>query len=242
MKALILCGGAGTRLRPYTTVIPKPLVPVGDYPILEVLLRQLRHAGVEEAILAVSHLSHLIRAFFEDGERLGLRIRYSFEETPLGTAGAIASVIDELGEDFLVANGDLLTTLDYRAMFGAHRESGAAATIALYTRQVKVDFGVVETDERSRLVAYREKPVHTFDVSMGVNCLKAAVVKSYIAEGQYLDMPDLLLSLVDAGHDVLGYRSDCFWLDIGRPDDYELASEEFAARKLEFLPPSSEDR
>jgi len=236
MKALVLCGGRGTRLQPYTTVIPKPLMPVGDYPILEILLRQLRKAGVDEVILAVGYMSHLFRAFFEDGNRLGIRIRYSFDERALGTAGAVASVVDDLGESFLVTNGDLLTTLDFRAMFQSHRASGAAATIGLYTREVKIDFGVVEMNDRGELREYREKPVYKFDVSMGVNCLRKDVVKNYIVKNEYLDMPDLMMRLVKHGYKVDSFRSDCFWLDIGRLDDYQRASEIFDDRRNEFLP------
>jgi NDP-sugar pyrophosphorylase family protein len=236
MKALVLCGGKGTRLRPYTTVLPKPLMPVGDYPILEILLRQLRKAGVEDVVLAVGYMSQLFRAFFEDGARLGLNIEYSFEDRPLGTAGALASVIDRLGDNFLVTNGDLLTTLDYGVMLDAHRASGAAATIGLYRREVKIDFGVVETNDAGELVEYREKPVYRFDVSMGVNCLRTDVVKQYIVENEYLDMPDLMTRLSRNGHLVRGYRSDCFWLDIGRVDDYQQALEIFDERRAEFLP------
>ena len=241
-KALVLCGGKGTRLRPYTTVIPKPLMPVGDYPILEILLRQLQKAGVEEAVLAVGYMGQLFQAFFGDGARIGLDISYSFEERPLGTAGAVASVIDRLGEDFPVTNGDLLTTLDYGGMLAAHRSSGAAATIGLYRREVKVDFGVVETDEASRLIEYREKPVYRFDVSMGVNCLHRDIVKQYVTEHEYLDMPDLMMRLAKDGHVVRGFRSECFWLDIGRLDDYQQAQEIFDARRGEFLPPLPSER
>lgn len=239
MKALVLCGGRGTRLRPYTTVIPKPLMPVGDLPILEILLRQLHAAGVREVVLAIGYMGQLFQAFFADGERLGLRIHYSLEERPLGTAGAAASCLDLLGDDFLVTNGDLLTTLDFGGMFAAHRDSGNAATIGLHTREVKIDFGVVETGPSGELVRYDEKPSFRFDVSMGVNVLKRSVVAQHVQPNQYLDMPDLLMRLVGAGHRVGSYRSDCIWLDIGRIDDYQAAGELFEERKADFLPPAS---
>jgi NDP-mannose synthase len=236
MKALILAGGKGTRLRPYTTVIPKPLMPVGDFPILEIILRQLKRAGVSDVILAVGYMSQLFQAFFEDGKRLGLGISYSLEEKPLGTAGPIGLVLDQLGGDFIVMNGDLLTTLDYKNLFEHHKQRSAAATIATYTREVKVDFGVVETDDRQELSAYREKPLYTFDVSMGVNVLNAEVLREVLIPGQYLDIPDLMLRLKSLGKRVACYREDCYWLDIGRVDDYQIASDIFEARRAEFLP------
>ena len=174
MKALlVLCGGRGTWLKPYTTVIPKPLMPIGDYPILEVLLRQLHRAGVREVVLAIGYMGQLFRAFFEDGARLGLNIRYVTEDKPLGTAGAIASSLELLGDDFLVTNGDLLTTLDFGALFRGHVASTNAATIGLFPAGCNIDFGVISTGEQGELVRYMEKPTYNFDVSMGVNVLEA---------------------------------------------------------------------
>jgi|SRR6188768_1727689 len=236
MKALVLCGGRGTRLRPYTTVIPKPLMPIGDYPILEILLRQLHAAGVRDVVLAIGYMGQLFRAFFEDGARLGLNIQYVTEDKPLGTAGAVASSLELLGDDFLVTNGDLLTTLDFAALFAAHVSNPNAATIGLFPREVKIDFGVIETGPAGELKSYTEKPTYHFDVSMGVNVLKRSVVSRFIEQGEYLDMPNLMIRLVEAGHRVGTYRADCSWLDIGRVDDYQAAVELFEARKADFLP------
>ena len=172
MQALILAGGKGTRLRPYTTVLPKPLMPIGDYPVLEIILRQLKRAGINEIILAVGYMSQLFQAFFQDGERYGLRISYSFEDQPLGTAGPIALALEQLDDDFLVMNGDLLTTLNYQNLLSFHKSKRAAATIGLYQREVKVDFGVIKSDEENRLVQYVEKPIYNFSVSMGVNAIR----------------------------------------------------------------------
>jgi NDP-sugar pyrophosphorylase family protein len=233
----VLAGGRGARLRPYTSVLPKPLMPVGDYPILEILLRQLSRAGVTDVTLAVGYMSELLRSFFADGSRLGMNIGYSFEEKPLGTAGPIAAVIDSLGENFIVTNGDLLTTLDFRAMYDHHCRTEADATISLYTREVNIDFGVLGLDEHDQLETYTEKPSYKFDVSMGVNILRAATVRRYLEPDTYLDIPDLMRRLVADGHKVLGYRSDCYWLDIGRFDDYQLATTVFDERRDEFLPP-----
>ncbi len=236
MQAIILAGGKGTRLQPYTTVFPKPLMPVGDYPILEVILRQLKVAGVTEVILAVGHLSQLFQAFFQNGSRYGLKISYSLEAQALGTAGPIALVSDRLDQDFLVMNGDLLTTLNYGNLFRYHQEKKAAATLGLYRREVKIDFGVIESDGDGQLIRYVEKPAYCFDVSMGVNVLNSKVIKPYLVPGEYLDLPDLMVRLRQDGHPVLCYREPCYWLDIGRADDYQTAVEIFGARQSEFMP------
>lgn len=236
MQALILAGGRGTRLQPYTTVLPKPLMPVGDYPILEIILRQLKAAGVTDIILAVGYLSQLLQAFFQDGERLGLKISYSFEDRPLGTAGPIALAFEQLDDDFLVMNGDLMTTLGYRNLFAFHKQKSAAATIGIYQRDVKIDFGVIESDEDGKLVRYIEKPTYHFDVSMGVNVLNKNAIAPYLNPGEYLDIPDLMVQLFKNGHPVHCYRESCYWLDIGRLDDYRTATEIFESRLAEFLP------
>jgi NDP-sugar pyrophosphorylase family protein len=239
MQALILAGGKGTRLHPYTTVIPKPLMPVGDYPILEIIIRQLRLAGVEEVILAVGHMSQLFQAFFQDGERYGLKITYSFESQALGTAGPISLVIDRAADDFLVMNGDLLTTLNYRNLFRYHQEAKAAATIGVFRREVNIDFGIVESNEGNRLIRYTEKPTYKFDVSMGINVLNAESVRRYLRPGEYLDIPTLLMRMSNDQLTVACYSEPCYWLDIGRVDDYQTANEVFEAKRTEFLPEAS---
>ncbi len=235
MKTLILAGGKGTRLRPYTTVIPKPLMPVGEQPILEILLRQLRSAGVLEVILAVGYMHHLFEAFFQEGARYGLKIHYSVEEKPLGTAGAIALVLDQLGEDFLVMNGDLLTTLDFRNLYLTHKNTRAAATISVCPREVKMDYGVIEMGAEQSLSRYIEKPVYNFQVSMGINVLNAKAVRPYLVAGQSLDIPELMTRLRQDGKYVKCYCENCHWLDIGRLDDYERATEIFSNHPTQFL-------
>jgi len=233
MHAVILAGGEGTRLRPYTTVLPKPLMPVGDMPILEIVLRQLRRSGFTRATLAVSYLAELIEAFCGDGARFGLEIRYSREPRPLSTAGPL-KLVPGLDETFLVMNGDILTTLDYGALVRHHRAQGAAATLAIHRRSVKVDFGVVETGTAGVLERYIEKPEYHYTVSMGVNVLEPRAL-AHIAEGESLGMPDLLLRLRAAGEKVVAYEAPCLWLDIGRVDDYERALDTFVARRAEIL-------
>lgn len=236
MQALILAGGKGTRLKPYTTVIPKPLMPVGDLPILEIVLRQLKHYGFDRVILAVGHMAGLLQAFFQDGERLGLQIAYSFEELPLGTAGPVALCLDRLDDDVLIMNGDLLTTLNYRKLFEFHVEMRAAATIATYQRDVTVDFGVVES-KQGVLSRYLEKPISHYEVSMGINVLNIPTASKFLVPGHHQDIPDLMTKMHENGRLVVCRQEPCYWLDIGRINDYQTANEIFESRKAEFLPP-----
>ena len=227
MKALVMAGGRGTRLRPYSATLPKPLMPVGEQPILEILLHQLRKAGIDHAVLAVGHMRHLIEAYFADGKRFGLPISYSFEDRPLGTAGPIGQALDRLGETFVVTNGDLLTTLDMAKMIDTHRKSGADVTIGSYQRELKSDFGILEVDHEMRMTAYLEKPVYTHLVSMGLYVIDAKAVRPFVAIDKPLDMPDLLRAMAEAGNSIYCYQEDCFWLDIGRPDDFAKAQRLF---------------
>lgn len=234
MKAVILAGGKGARLAPYTKILPKPLMPIGDMPILEILLRQMKRAGVDEAILTVGHLAELLRAFFQNGERLGMKIHYSYEEKPLGTAGPLSLIQQPLEDTFLVTNGDVLTTLDLADLVRWHRESSAIATIAMHARKVKVDLGVLQHTDEHQITGYIEKPTYDFRVSMGVYVFEPRVLQ-YIPHNQYLDFPNLVLKLIAAGEKVMGYPFDGYWQDLGRPDDYEQAVDEFEALRGEIL-------
>ncbi|MBN1796881.1 MAG: NTP transferase domain-containing protein [Sedimentisphaerales bacterium] len=233
IRVVILAGGKGTRLKPYTTVFPKPLMPIGEMPILEIVLRQLKSFGFKKITISVNHLADLIQTFFGNGNKFGLDITYCMEDTPLGTAGSI-SLVDDITENFLVMNGDLLTTIDYSAMVRSHVNSGAAATIGVFPREVKIDFGVLELGGKGELIQYKEKPKYEFIVSMGVNVFHRSVL-DYIPKGKYLDIPALMMNLRNAGKQVLTYRSQCQWLDIGRPDDYEKAIEVFEQSKGQYL-------
>jgi len=234
MKAVILAGGKGTRLRPFTAVLPKPLVPLGDMPVLEIVIKQLRHHGFEDLIVCAGHLAQLIMAFFGDGSRWGVSIEYSVEAKPLGTAGPL-KLLDGLDEDFLVLNGDLLTTLSFSRLYAFHRERDADATIGTYRRRIESDFGVLDFDENMKLLSYREKPVIEHDVSMGVNVLSPRAL-SFIEPGRRFDIPELFTRISEEGGSVLGYQEDCYWLDIGRVEDYETAQDEFESKKKLFLP------
>lgn len=232
-RAVILAGGKGARLAPYTATFPKPLVPLGDMPILEVLIRRLARFDVVDVTLTVNHLASLLEAYFGSGERFGVRVAYSLEDEPLGTAGPLA-LVTGLDDTFFVMNGDLLTDLDYHAMLDAHRRSGALVTVGLYQRTHTVDFGVVEVDERGGISGYVEKPSFQYLVSMGVYVMEPSVL-GFVMTGERLDLPELVNRLLEAGESVNTYLHTGYWLDIGRPDDYERAQADFPALKERLL-------
>jgi NDP-sugar pyrophosphorylase family protein len=234
MKAVVLAGGKGARLAPYTKILPKPLMPIGDMPILEILLRQMKRAGVNEVIITVGHLAGLLRAFFQGGSELGLNITYSYEDTPLGTAGPL-SLVEGLDKTFLVSNGDVLTTLDMKDLLRFHFEQKAAATIAVHLRKVDINYGVIESDKNHQIVGYIEKPSIDYMVSMGIYVFEPKALE-YIPYSQYLDLPDLVKNMLAAGEKVMCYPFNGYWQDLGRPDDYECATRDFDAMRVQFLP------
>ncbi len=233
-RAVILAGGRGTRLAPYTTILPKPLMPVGEVPILEIVLRQLCAAGVCKATIAVGYLHELLQAYFGTGGKVGLSLDYSLEDQPLGTAGPLA-LVPNLTDTFLVMNGDLLTTIDYRALVQRHRESGATATIAVFSRSIPIDLGIVELDPQNRLTNYIEKPTLRHLVSMGIYVLEPKVL-SFIEPGSRLDLPDLMRKLMKADELVIGYQHSGYWMDLGRKDDYERAIADLDEMRAVFFP------
>ncbi len=233
MQAVILAGGRGTRLRPYTTVLPKPLVPVGDFPILEIILRQLNHFGIKDIVISTGHLAELIEAYFDDGKKYGLKIRYVRENKPLNTAGALG-IIKNLKRNFLVMNGDILTTLNYRELFKFHLKMKGIASIAITKREVKDDYGVIKVNEGLELINYIEKPKHFYYVSMGINVLNIRS-KDYINKGESISMPELLLRMKRKDEKIFCYASDDSWLDIGRMEDYQIAQEKFSRNIKKFL-------
>jgi NDP-sugar pyrophosphorylase family protein len=230
---VILAGGKGTRLKPYTTALPKPLVPVGDYPILDILLRQLGTQGFRRITLAVGHLAGLIQAYFKQGEDWGIDLQYAYETAPLGTAGPIARLPRE-ERALLVLNGDLLTTLDFAQLVRFHYENRALATIGTKRRRQAVEFGVIERDTKGQITQYKEKPMLDYLVSMGIYVFSPAV-REYIPRSQKFDFPDLVHCLLENKQRVLAYESDAYWMDIGRPDDYQQANEDFPNMQDAFL-------
>lgn len=234
MKAVILAGGKGTRLAPYTTVFPKPLMPIDGMPILEIIVRQLAHFRIKEMIFTVSHQSEpLLSAYFGNGHRYGVNIRYSREEKPLGTAGPL-SLLSDLTETFLVMNGDILTTLDYHRLIEYHRQKKGVVTIAMSQKEVLLELGVMECDPNARLTRYLEKPTLSYSVSMGVYVFEKEALE-WIPRGKYLDFPELIQKLLKQEKRVICYPSGDFWLDIGRHEDYEEAQKEFQKMRKKIL-------
>ncbi len=232
-RAVILAGGKGTRLRPYTVVLPKPLMPIGEYPILEVVIRQLARHGFDRVTLAVNHQAELIKAFFGDGSKWHVGIDYAMEDEPLGTMGPLKRIQD-LPDHFLVMNGDVLTDLDFAAFHADHVRAGRLFTIASRHRQQLVDYGVLHTDGHGTLSGFQEKPVTSYEVSMGVYMVSRGVLPYVPARGRF-GFDDLMRDLLAARQPVHVQRYDGYWLDIGRADDYLQAIDEFPAMKARFF-------
>jgi NDP-mannose synthase len=222
MRAVVLAGGLGMRLRPYTAILPKPLVPIGDRPILEHILRQLHRYGVREVDICVGHLGELIQVYFTQATTMpeGLDLRWHWEDEPLGTAGALRSV-EGLDDTFIAMNGDVLTTLDYERLVDFHREREAALTVAMHTRHVDIDLGVIESRD-GLITGYREKPSLDYEVSMGIYVYEPRAL-GYLPAAGACQFPDLVLRLLDAGERVAAFSSDDEWYDIGTFGDLERA-------------------
>ncbi len=233
MKTVILAGGKGTRLRPYTAVLPKPLMPVDDVPILEIILRQLKSFGLDEITVTVGHLASLIETFFGDGSKFGVKIEYFREDKPLGTIGSLR-LIEELGDDFLVMNGDTLTDLEIPNLIDDHLKNSALATIATYTRNQDVDFGVMELGDKGEIVGFTEKPTYPYNVSMGIYVFNKGIIDFIPAERPF-GFDELMLELLQRKQAVRSYPYDGYWLDLGRPDDYEIAVRDFSKMRSKFL-------
>jgi NDP-mannose synthase len=236
MHVAILAGGRGVRLRPYTTALPKPLMPIGEqYAILDIILQQLKSHGFTRVTIAIGYLGSLIRAYVGDGARWGLDIDYSDEEKPLSTIGPVLNFLDRLPEHFLVMNGDVLTNLDYADLLHRHTRSRAPLTVATYRRQVKIDFGTLES-VNDRIVKFSEKPTLSYEVSMGVYALSRATLTCY-PKNVAFGFDDLVLDLLARDARPRAYPFSGYWLDIGRPDDYDEANRTFEELRPVLLPP-----
>ncbi|MCA9394955.1 MAG: NTP transferase domain-containing protein [Candidatus Omnitrophica bacterium] len=233
VQAIILAGGQGTRLRPYTAVIPKPLMPVGEHPICEIIIRQLKDAELTNIVISTGHLAGLIEAYFGNGRKWGVNITYVTEDKPLGTAGAL-KLVRNMDEDCLIINGDVLTDLDFKAALTYHRRRKALATITVKERIVKTDFGVIAMNADGELVDYIEKPEHKSFVSIGVYLLSRQC-RSYIETDENIGMPELVLRLKDKGKKVCCFPTKALWLDLGRIDDFMASQDFFEKHKNKFL-------
>lgn len=222
IKAVILAGGKGTRLKPYTNNFPKPLMPVGDKPILEIIINQLKKADITDIVISTGYLEEMIRIFFMDGLKFGVNITYSKEEEPRGTAGPLNLVRDQLTDTFILMNGDVLSDINFHDFIAFHKKNGAEATIALCKRSVPIDFGVVEVDGSHIFSKWMEKPTLEYLVSTGIYVLEPSTLESLPHSG-FFNLPDFICKLHEEKHKVLGYFHNGYWLDIGRPEDYERA-------------------
>jgi len=232
-KALILAGGKGTRLLPYTAVLPKPLMPVDETPILEIIIRQLKKYGISEIFISVGYMAGLIETFFGDGKRFGVTITYSIETEPLGTAGPIA-LIPDFTRTLLVMNGDVLTSLNFQHLIDYHKDNNAKMTIGMSTQSYQNPLGYVEHDEYNVITNYIEKPVYNYDVSMGIYVIDPAISR-YIERGKHLDIPELVNILIAHDQKVVGYHCNDYWLDMGKHDDYQKVNEDFKKNRSLFM-------
>ncbi|MCP5103308.1 MAG: NTP transferase domain-containing protein [bacterium] len=223
MKAIILAGGKGTRLKPYTYVLPKPLVPVGERPILAILVEQLKRAGIGELVFCVNHMAELIMAYFGNGEKFGVSIEYSMEEKPMGTIAPL-KLIKNLPENFLLMNGDLLTDINFIDLYNYHLKSDALVTVGSYKREVSIDFGVMEI-KNGEVTGFVEKPRYDYSVSMGVYVYNRSVL-DYVPENRSFGFDDLMLKLLSEKQKINAYPFSGYWLDIGRPEDFEKANQD----------------
>lgn len=234
--AVMLAGGLGSRLAPYTAIIPKPLVPIDRESIAEILLAQLAHGGIERVIVSIGYLGHLIQAVLGDGARYGLEILYQREEKPLSTVGPLWLVEPLLPDNFLVLNGDVLSDIDFAALFSAHGHSQRTVTVATYSKQTKIDLGVLMTDDDRAVIGFVEKPTYSHLVSMGVYAMNRKVL-GYFEKGQPFGFDQLMLAML-AARDPIGTFdwSHGRWLDIGRPVDFATAQETFRAERYLYMP------
>ena len=235
-QAVIVAGDEAARLLPCSALEPRPLTQLGDMPILEFLLRRLKAVGVQEVILAVNRLRRQIEAHFGDGSKLGLRLHYCSQDKPLGATGTLGNMLDLLDETFFLTNGYPLTTIDLGRMALTHISEGADASIGVYERENRIDFGLIEFDTNKRLRAYREEPTSTkYYASMGVYILQREAVRAHGSDVDYLDMPNLLLKIHAKNGNVVCFQDNCVWLDIGRPNDFALAQKLFEEDRDPFL-------
>jgi len=227
MKAVILAGGKGSRLYPYTTILPKPLMPIGEIPILEHLFRRLKTSGITDVVLAIGYLGELIEVYYGNGSKIGMNITYSRETTPLGTAAPITLLSNTIKEAFLVMNGDLLCDVDFEKLVKFHYQEKPEVTIGSYNKSHKMGLGVLDIDENSQLIGYREKPEHNYLVSMGIYVMEPTVFQ-YLEQSKKADLPDLINMLIKNKQKVITYEHKGFWLDIGTHKDYEIALTELS--------------
>ncbi|MGD0466151.1 MAG: sugar phosphate nucleotidyltransferase [Gammaproteobacteria bacterium] len=223
--AIIMCGGQGSRLRPYTITIPKPLMPLGDGAILEIIVKQLEKYCFDKLILAVNYRSDLIKAYFQNGEKFGISIEYVDEVEPLGTIAPLRNV-KNLPDQFLVMNGDILTDLNFDYYFRKFNAESECALVPVYRKNYKVDFGVLQINENSHLESFQEKPEKELLVSMGVYFFSSKIIDLIPKSGSF-GFDQLMLLALEKNLKVLCPEHNGYWLDIGRHEDYMYAQDNF---------------
>lgn len=234
MKAVIQAGGLGTRLRPYSLILPKPLMPIGGFPVIEMLLKWLRRNGIEQVYITIGYLGHLIRAVCGNGSQWGMEITYNEEPEPLGTIGPLLLIRNYIGDDtFITLNGDLLTDINLRAFAAYHRSHEGLLTIASTTKKISIDLGILETENR-QVKSFLEKPTKEYNVSMGIYCMDPAIL-DIIPQGVPFGFDDLMYLLLDRQLPVYVYEHDGYWMDIGRPEDFQKAQEDFKNKQKDIL-------
>ena len=229
-RAIILAGGKGTRLKPYTISLPKPLVPIGEKPILEIIIRQLKNFGFDHITITINHYAEIIQAYFGDGRKWNVKIDYSLEEIPLSTMGPL-TLINDLPENFLVLNGDVLTDMDFNSFYIDHVNRASNFTIAAHRRFEKVEYGVLYKNNRSELIKFEEKPINEYLVSMGIYMMNKKNLE-YITYNTFFGFDHLMKTLIEKNISPHVHEFNCYWLDIGRPDDYEKAINDYEKNHL----------
>ncbi len=232
-QAVILAGGKGSRLRPYTTILPKPLIPIGEFPIAEIIIRQLKFYGITDIVISTGHLAELIEAYFADGKRWGVSIRYVREDEPLGTAGALKA-IPKLKDNFLVINGDTLTDLNFRSLFDFHKKRKGLATIAVKKCVTQNDFGVITFNKNLLMTDYVEKPKAESFLSLGINVLNKQCTE-FVRSKEILGMPELMLRIKQNNQSVYCFEMNDMWFDLGRMVDLQAAQDVFEKNKTQFF-------
>lgn len=233
MDAVILAGGEGTRLRPYTYIIPKPLMPIGDKAILEILMDQLIKSGCETVRLAVGYHAEYIKVFLSGKEKYNGKLEFSKEDIPLGTAGPLKIIEEKLKDNFIVVNGDTLSDINYKDFFEFHNRSGRIATIALFKKKTKIDLGIIELDDNDEVVRYIEKPSYEHYVSTGIYAFNPKVL-SYIKPGEKVDFPEIVKRMLANNEKIGKYFIDGYWMDLGRQEDYEEALDIYEKNRGNF--------